>query len=186
MSLFNIISTPLSGLKVVQRKVTKDHRGFFSRLYCDEEFRAFGVDKSIVQVNHSLTRKIGAVRGLHFQYPPHAEIKLVNCLKGEIWDVAVDLRSGSPTYLQWYGEILSATNNKSLLIPEGFAHGFQALSEDCELIYFHTAAYQAEAEGALNVEDPQLNIEWPLAIADLSQRDRSHPFIEHKRQEVVL
>lgn len=186
MSRFDFISTPLSELKLVQRKAIEDHRGFLSRFYCADEFRLAGINKSIAQINHTLTRKKGAVRGLHFQHPPHAEIKLVSCLRGEIWDVAVDLRRGSPTFLQWHGEILSATNRKSLLIPEGYAHGFQALTEDCELIYLHMAAYYPEAEGALNVADPRLSISWPLPIDDLSERDRNHPFISPEYQGIVL
>ena len=177
MPRFEFIPTPLSDLKLVQRKTIEDHRGFLSRFYCADEFRMAGITKSIAQINHTLTRKKGAVRGLHFQHPPHAETKLVSCLKGEIWDVAVDIRSGSPTFLQWHGEVLTAANRKSLLIPEGYAHGFQALTDDCELIYLHTAAYHPEAEGALNVADPRLSISWPLPIDDLSERDRSHPFI---------
>lgn len=186
MARFDFILTPLSGLKLVQRKAIEDHRGFLSRFYCVEEFAEAGINKPIVQINHTLTRKKGAVRGLHFQHPPYAEIKLVSCLKGEIWDVAVDLRSGSPTFLQWHGEILSAANRKSLLIPEGFAHGFQALTDECELIYLHTAAYHSGAEGALNVVDPRLNIAWPSPINDLSERDRHHPFISHEYQGIVL
>lgn len=177
MSRFDFIPAPLAGLMLVQRKTIEDHRGFLSRFYCAEEFRAAGISKPIVQINHTLTRNKGAVRGLHFQHPPHAEAKLVSCLKGKIWDVAIDLRYGSSTFLQWHGEILSAENRKSLLIPEGCAHGFQTLAEDCELIYLHTAAYHPEAEGALNVSDPRLNIAWPLPVGDLSERDHSHPFV---------
>jgi dTDP-4-dehydrorhamnose 3,5-epimerase len=186
MSRFDIIPTPLSGLKLVQRKAIEDQRGFLSRFYCAEEFAEAGISKPIAQINHTLTKKAGAVRGLHFQHSPHAETKMVSCLRGEIWDVAVDLRSGSPTFLQWHGEILSATNRKSLLIPEGYAHGFQALSEDCELIYLHTAAYHPEAEGALNVADPRLGISWHMPVEDLSERDRSHPFISPEYQGIVL
>ena len=186
MSRFNFIPTPLSDMQLVQRKAIEDHRGFLSRFYCAEEFRAAGFIKPIAQINQTLTRQKGAVRGLHFQHPPHAETKLVSCLKGEIFDVAVDLRRDSPTFLHWYGVILSAENRKSLLIPEGFAHGFQALTEDCELIYLHTAAYCADAEGALNVSDPKLNITWPLPIDDLSDRDRNHPFIKSDFQGIVL
>ena len=145
MSRFDFIQTPLSGLVLVQRKVIEDHRGFFSRFYCAEEFSDVGINKPIAQINHTLTRKKGAVRGLHFQYPPYAETKIVSCLSGKIWDVAVDLRCDSPTFLQWHGEILSADNRTSLLIPEGYAHGFQSLTEDCELIYLHTAAYHSES-----------------------------------------
>jgi len=186
MSRFAFIATPLNGLVLVQRKAIEDDRGFLSRFYCAEEFREAGLNKPIAQINHTLTRKKGAVRGLHFQHPPYAEIKLVSCLKGEILDVAVDLRRDSPTFLHWHGEILSASNRKSLLIPEGFAHGFQALTEDCELIYLHTAFYRPEAEGALNVADPMLSIAWPLPIGDLSVRDRNHTFIDENFQGVVV
>ncbi len=186
MSRFDFITTPLSGLVLVQRKAIEDERGFLSRFYCAEEFREAGLYKPVAQMNHTLTRKHGAVRGLHYQHPPHAETKLVSCLRGEILDVAVDLRRDSPTFLHWHGEILSSSNRKSLLIPEGFAHGFQALTEDCELIYLHTASYRPEAEGALNVVDPALGIVWPLPVIDLSARDRSHTFIDKNFQGVIL
>lgn len=186
MSRFDFVPTPLDGLMLVQRKAIEDHRGFLSRFYCAEEFRAAGITKSIAQINHTLTRNKGAVRGLHFQHPPYAETKLVSCLQGEILDVAVDLRRGSPTFLNWHGAILSAANRKSLLIPEGYAHGFQALTEDCELIYLHTAAYHPEAEGALNVADPRLNIAWSLPIDDLSERDRNHPLINQDFRGIIL
>lgn len=186
MPHFDFILTPLIGLKLVQRKKIEDHRGYLSRFYCATEFTKAGISMPIVQINHTLTRIKGAVRGLHFQYPPHAETKLVSCLKGEIWDVAVDLRRDSPSFLQWHGEILTAANRKSLLIPEGYAHGFQALTEDCELVYLHTAAYNPEAEGALHMADPRINISWPLPANDLSERDRNHPFISQEYQGIVL
>ena len=170
-------ATPLPGLVVIERKPIEDDRGFFCRYYCSDEFRQAGLRKPIVQINHTLTRKKGSIRGLHFQYPPHPEAKIVGCLKGEIFDVAVDLRKGSPTLLRWYGEKLSASNRKSLLIPEGFAHGFQTLAGECELIYLHTASYAPEAEGGLNVLDPRLAIDWPLEIAERSERDRMHPML---------
>jgi dTDP-4-dehydrorhamnose 3,5-epimerase len=115
---------------------------------------------------------------MHFQYPPYAETKIVSCLHGEVFDVAVDLRRGSPTFLHWHAEILSAENHRTLLIPEGFAHGFQALSEDCELLYFHTAAYQPSSEGGLNAQDPRLQIRWPQAVIELSSRDAAHPLLD--------
>jgi dTDP-4-dehydrorhamnose 3,5-epimerase len=177
MSHFDFIPTRLSGLMLVQRKTIEDHRGFLSRFYCAEEFSEIGFEKPIAQINHSFTRKKGAVRGLHFQRYPYAETKLVSCLKGEVWDVAVDLRSDSPTFLQWHGEILSAANRRSFLIPEGYAHGFQALTDKCELMYLHTETYHPEVEGALNVADPSLSITWPLLIAELSARDKNNPFI---------
>ncbi|MBL6986255.1 MAG: dTDP-4-dehydrorhamnose 3,5-epimerase [Methylobacter sp.] len=186
MSRFDFIETPLEKLVLVQRKILEDRRGFLSRFYCADEFREAGVDKPIAQINHTLTLKKGAVRGLHFQCQPYSETKLVSCLKGAIFDVAVDLRRDSSTFLHWHGEILSAENRKSLLIPEGYAHGFQALTEDCELIYLHTMAFHSEAEDVLNVTDPILNIAWPLPISDISERDSSHPFISSDYQGIIL
>ena len=178
MARFDCIDTPLLGLKVMQRKRIEDSRGFLSRFFCANEFNAYGFNKAQSQINHTLTRKKGAVRGLHYQQPPHAEIKLVSCLKGEVFDVAVDLRKNSPTFLHWHGEVLSENNLHSFLIPEGFAHGFQTLTEDCELIYLHSAPYVKEAEAALNVTDPKLDIAWPLNMTELSERDRLHPMIK--------
>jgi dTDP-4-dehydrorhamnose 3,5-epimerase len=175
---FDFHPTPLAGLWVVQRKSVEDQRGFFCRFFCAEEFQAVGLKKPIAQINHTHTVKKGAVRGLHFQYPPHAEFKIVSCLCGEVYDVAVDIRKGSPTFLHWYGENLSAANQKSLLIPEGFAHGFQTLAENCELLYLHSEAFHTQAEGALHVADPEIRIIWPIAMTELSERDRSHPFID--------
>lgn len=186
MARFDFIPTPLAGLTLVQRKAIEDHRGFLSRFFCADEFREAGLSKPIAQINHTLTRNKGVVRGLHFQYPPHAETKLVSCLQGEIFDVAVDLRRDSATFLQWHGVVLSAKNRLSLLIPDGFAHGFQTLTEDCELIYLHTAAYHPEGEGALNVADPKLDIAWPLEMTELSERDRNHKLIEQEFEGIVL
>lgn len=167
----------IDALKVIQRLPVQDDRGYLERMYCAGELAAMGLAKPVVQINRTLTRMQGAVRGLHFQYPPFAEAKLIACLRGEIFDVAVDLRRGSPTYLQWHAEILSAENHRSLLIPEGFAHGFQTLTPDCELLYLHTESYHPEAEGGLNCRDPRLAIAWPLEITDLSQRDAGHPLL---------
>jgi dTDP-4-dehydrorhamnose 3,5-epimerase len=177
-SCFNILNTPLHGLKLIQRNPIGDHRGYLERMFYGEELQSFIPDRGIVQINHTMTAKRGAVRGMHFQYPPYAETKIVSCLHGEVFDVAVDLRRGSPTFLHWHAEILSAENHRTLLIPEGFAHGFQALSEDCELLYFHTAAYQPSSEGGLNAQDPRLQIRWPQAVIELSSRDAAHPLLD--------
>lgn len=177
MSRFVFSSSSLPSLTVVQRKPIEDDRGFLSRFWCAEEFKAAGWLKPIAQMNHTMTLRRGAVRGMHFQYPPHAEMKLVTCLRGEIFDVAVDLRHESVTFLKWHGEVLSAANRRSLLIPEGFAHGFQTLTDDCELIYLHTASHSPDAEGAANPTDPRLAIAWPLPIAELSVRDSAHPML---------
>jgi len=175
---FDVFPTPLAGLMVIQRRPIEDERGSFCRFFCSEEFRNAGLNKPIVQVNHTVTKKAGAVRGLHFQYPPHAETKIVSCIKGEIFDVAVDLRKGSPTFLRWHGEKLSASNNKSLLIPEGFAHGFQAMTDDCEVVYLTTAPYTPDSEGGFNVQDPCLGIKWPLLITKISCKDKIQKFVE--------
>ena len=177
MSKLAVTATPLQGLCVVQRIRHEDPRGFFSRFFCSEELAAHGFTLPVAQINHTLTQRRGAARGLHFQRPPHAEDKFVSCLSGEIWDVAVDLRRGSPTFLQWHAEVLSAGNGRSLLIPQGFAHGFQALSDHCELIYVHSRPYAAQSEGGLNLADPTLAIDWPLAFTDRSERDTHLPFV---------
>lgn len=183
--LFSIHLTPLDGLLVVQRKPISDSRGFFVRFFCAQVFLSHGFVKPVAQINHTLTRKKGTVRGLHFQYPPHAEIKIVSCLAGQVFDVAVDIRKGSPTFLQWHGEILSAENQRSVLIPEGFAHGFQTLAADCEMLYLHSSPYQPEAEGALNIADQAIGITWPMEITEMSERDRTHSFVGPQFEGVV-
>lgn len=185
-SRFDFVATPIPGLTLVQRKPIRDARGFFARFFCGDDFQAAGFSFSIVQINHTLTHRKGAVRGLHFQYPPHAEMKMVSCLQGQIFDVAVDIRRNSPTFLRWHAEILSADNQRSLLIPEGFAHGFQTLTEECELIYLHSKAYNPTSEGALNIGDPALAIPWPERISEISERDRSHPFIDEGYSGISL
>ncbi len=174
MSRFLVDHLPLHGLARVQRQRLGDSRGFLARLFCAEELASAGWRHPVVQINHTYTARRGTVRGMHFQYPPYAEMKLVNCLHGEIFDVAVDLRRHSPTFLQWHGEILSAENGRGLLIPEGFAHGFQTLSDDVELVYLHSNAHVPDAEAGINAEDPALGIHWPLEISEMSARDRQH------------
>jgi dTDP-4-dehydrorhamnose 3,5-epimerase len=177
MSRLTITDLHLAGLKRVQRQRLGDNRGFLARLFCAEELASAGWTKPIAQINHTYTAKQGTVRGMHFQRPPHAEMKLVSCMRGEVWDVALDLRADSPTFLRWHAERLSAENRSALLIPEGFAHGFQALTDDVELLYCHSAAYVTQAEGGLNPNDPCLAIVWPLAITELSARDAGHTLI---------
>ena len=186
MSRFTILDTPIADLKIVERQQLGDTRGFLSRLFCAEELSVAGWHKPIAQINQTLTQKQGTIRGMHFQRPPYAEIKLVTCLRGAIWDVAVDLRDESPTFLQWHAEELSAANHRALLIPEGFAHGFQTLSDDCEIVYLHSMAYLPGAEAGLNPKDHMLSITWPLAIAELSTRDAQHPMLDHQFKGVTL
>ena len=175
---FDVQETSLPDLRILQRKPLGDHRGYLERMYCSESLLTLISGKPIVQINHTVTTGCGTVRGLHFQRPPHAEIKFVSCLRGEIFDVAVDLRPQSKGFLRWHAERLSADNHKTLVIPEGFAHGFQALADECELLYFHTAAHRPEAEAGLNAQDPRLAIRWPLAVSGLSARDASHPLLD--------
>lgn len=170
-----ITHTALSGVFVIDTTSMADHRGTFTRLYCERDLAPAISKRSIMQINHSRTTAIGAVRGMHFQYPPHAEMKLVHCLKGRVWDVALDLRAGSPTFLQWHAEELAPDNARALVIPEGCAHGFQVLESDSELLYLHTAFYTPDAEGGVSCSDPRLGITWPLEIVDLSRRDSSYP-----------
>lgn len=169
-----VLDTPLAGLMVAESNPIHDPRGAFSRLFCARELQGVLGDRQIVQINHSRTTRVGAVRGMHFQYPPHAEMKMVRCLTGRVWDVAVDLRAESPTFLHWYAEELAPEGGRMMVIPEGFAHGFQALEPDSELLYLHTAFYDPSAEGGVRHDDPRLGIIWPLSTQDISERDRSH------------
>lgn len=176
-SEFNFVRTPIEGLYRIDRKIKEDNRGYFSRFFCANEFSKIGLSKSIVQINHSYTQKKGTVRGLHYQYSPYTETKIVSCIRGEIFDVAVDLRSKSSTYLKWHAEYLSAKNKSSLYIPDGFAHGFQTLTDDCELIYLHTSEYMPGYEGGLNIYDKRISINWPDPVSHISERDLNHPVL---------
>lgn len=180
MNNFSIIDTTIADLKLIERKTIGDHRGFLTRIFCAEQLKGAGWEKPIVQINQTITKKRGTVRGMHFQNTPHAEMKLVSCLQGEVWDVAVDLRKNSPTFLKWHAEILSSKNCRSLLIPEGFAHGFQSLSDNCELLYLHTSPYVREAEAGIRPSDPYLGIPWLLDIYEISMRDTNHPLLNDK------
>jgi dTDP-4-dehydrorhamnose 3,5-epimerase len=176
-SRFDIIKTPLLGLSVILRHPIGDERGELERLFCLSDLTELIEGRKINQVNRTQTALRGTVRGMHFQQAPHAEMKFVSCLRGEVLDVVVDIREHSLTRYQWHAEILSPNNHKTLVIPEGFAHGFQSLTEDCEMLYFHTECYQPLFECGLNPSDPFLSIDWPLPIRNISARDSSHPYI---------
>ncbi|WP_339522310.1 dTDP-4-dehydrorhamnose 3,5-epimerase family protein [Pseudomonas sp. EA_35y_Pfl2_R111] len=186
MTELSLQALPLPGLFSLQHKVHEDERGRFARLFCQGSLAAFGQPLQIRQINHSRTAQRGSVRGLHFQYPPHAETKLITCLRGAVWDVAVDLRRGSATFLHWHAERLGAGDGRSLLLPPGFAHGFQALSDDAELLYLHSADYSPEHEGGLSPTDARLAIAWPLPVSNLSARDAAHPPLASDFQGVAL
>lgn len=185
MNRLSITDLPLPGLKRVERQRVGDSRGFLSRLFCADELQAAGWTKPIAQINQTYTARLGTVRGLHFQHPPHTEMKLVSCLRGAVWDVAVDIRAGSKTFLRWHAEHLSADNGCAMLIPEGFAHGLQTLTDDVELLYCHSTAYSADAEAGLNPNDARLAIAWPLPIAELSARDARHSMLDDSFTGVV-
>lgn len=162
---------------VIDLKTFSDERGWFARYFCQNEFSKIGHTKEWVQMNHSVSFQKGTIRGIHYQLPPYSEIKLVRCISGIVFDVLVDLRKDSETFLQWFGVELSAENKTMVYIPEGFAHGFQCLSDDCELLYHHTAIYKPEAEAGIKFDDPMINIDWPLPVSVISERDAGHSFL---------
>lgn len=151
----------------------EDDRGFFARYYCEEEFKKHNLNTNWIQMNNSCSKYKGTLRGLHFQYPPHSEVKLIRCFRGAVWDVMVDIRKGSRTYGQWFGTELSQDNRKMLYIPQGFAHGFVSLTDDSEILYMVSNRYAGHAEGTLPWNDPFHGIEWPIELSVLSDKDKA-------------
>lgn len=176
-SRFTCTPLALAGVVAVERQSIGDRRGSFSRVFCEEDLAAAGWTWPVAQINHTHTAFAGTVRGMHYQRMPHAEAKLVTCLRGRVWDVVVDLRAGSPTFLHWCAQELSADNLTAMLVPPGCAHGFQTLTAGVDLLYLHTAAYAPHAEGGLRPTDPALAITWPLPIGEISARDAAHPLL---------
>jgi dTDP-4-dehydrorhamnose 3,5-epimerase len=177
---------PLSGAHIITAEPFVDNRGMFERVLCMNLLKQVGHNKHIAQANHSMTKEKGAVRGMHYQVPPKAEIKIVRCIRGKVFDVIIDLRAGSPTFLQWYGAELSDDNMCMMYVPEGCAHGFQVLQAESELLYFHTAEYSPENEKAVRYDDPAIDIKWPLPVIDVSDRDRKHPLLSKDFAGIVL
>ena len=173
------IDTGLDGAYIVELSPIRDDRGMFARTFCENEFLKINHTKKFVQFNHSLNKQKGTVRGMHFQKEPYAEIKLIRCIKGCVFDVIIDLRPNSNTYLKWYGEYLSSENMKMMYVPEGFAHGFQTQENDSELLYHHTQFYTPSSEGGVNLLDPKINIKWPLDISLISEKDKALPLINN-------
>lgn len=171
-------ATSFEGLFVLNAEYSCDPRGSFARLYCQDELSVLYPEIEIKQINHSINRESGTLRGLHFQYPPFAEIKIVRCIKGAVYDVAVDIRRNSPTFLKYFATELSQMNGKAICIPQGFAHGFQILEPDSELLYLHSNIYETGSEGGVNYRDPKLAIEWPLPELNVSERDLNHAFLD--------
>jgi dTDP-4-dehydrorhamnose 3,5-epimerase len=185
MSKLTKIELPLQDLMLVERNHLSDERGFFVRLFCANELGIAGWTKPIQQINFTHTKHKGSVRGMHFQNNPFAEMKMVTCLQGSVFDVAVDLRPESETFLHWHGEILSLANKRSLIIPEGFAHGFQALDDDCELLYFHSEPYDQPSEEGILFDDQKIGISWPIEITEVSKRDKSHHPLDSNFRGVI-
>ena len=169
--------SPLKGAYVVEPEPFEDQRGMFSRIFCENEFKEIYHSKKLVQINHSLTNRTGTVRGMHYQSQPMTEIKMVKCLGGSVYDVIIDLRKGSDTFMKWHGETLSSENRRMIYIPEGFAHGFQTLEPNCELLYFHTECYSSDYEEAVRFDDPRIGIKWPLNATEISEKDKNHPLL---------
>jgi dTDP-4-dehydrorhamnose 3,5-epimerase len=171
--------TILKGSYVVELTPVFDERGGFARTFCKREFSEINHTKEFVQLNQSYNTRKGTLRGLHYQVPPFTEIKLIRCVKGSVWDVIVDIRKNSPTFLQHFAVELSEQNRKMIYVPEGFAHGFQTLADNSELVYHHTEYYTPNSEAGLNYNDPLLNIEWPLAVSVISEKDKNNKFIDN-------
>jgi dTDP-4-dehydrorhamnose 3,5-epimerase len=167
----------LNGVILLESKPIADERGYFERLFCLREFQALGLDKEIINVNHSKTELKGTIRGMHFQKSPASEVKILKCVRGSIFDVVIDIRRDSPTYLKHFSVELNEKNNLMLYVPEGFAHGFQSLSKDTEIIYFVTNYYSNELESNLNPFDPSIGIDWPLECSNISDKDKNANFI---------
>lgn len=167
--------TPVHGAMIIELEKHEDHRGFFSRGFCKNEFEEHGLDHQIVQCNFSKSRKKGTLRGMHYQEAPYSEVKMVRCINGSIYDVIVDIRKDSPTYMKWFGVELADDNYKMLYIPKGLAHGFQTLQDDSVIFYMVTEYYNKEAEGGVRWNDPAFNIDWPLQVTEISEKDKLYP-----------
>ena len=170
--------TKIEGLHTIDLNPYKDDRGWFGRAYCENEFKSIRFNERFVQINHSFNAQKGTLRGMHFQKHPYGETKLIRCITGKVFDVAVDLRKDSPTFLQWEGVELSAENKRMILIPKGFAHGFITLEDNTELLYNHTEFYIPEADTGFHYNDSRANINWPISIKKISEKDRILPNIE--------
>ena len=177
---FFTIAEPLPSLRVLERQPVGDERGTLERLYDADGLDGVLEVTRVAQVNRTLTAARGTLRGMHFQREPYAEIKIVHCVRGAVFDVAIDVRPESATFLRWHGEVLSAQNKRFLRIPEGFAHGFQTLEDDCEMIYVHSQPYRPDFEAGIHPCDPALGIAWPIEIMLLSDRDTGHPPINDR------
>ena len=176
--------TKLAGAFLIDLERREDNRGFFARTFCQNEFAEHGLNTTIAQANLAFNRYKGTLRGMHFQFPPKAESKLVRCPRGGIVDIIVDLRPESPTYLEHVSVELSAANGRSIYVPRRFAHGYQALEDDTETTYMVGEFYAPELEGGLRHDDPRLGIEWPLPVGEMSPKDRAWALLEESEGDV--
>jgi dTDP-4-dehydrorhamnose 3,5-epimerase len=168
---------PLEGAYLVGLEPRADERGMFARTFCKREFDAHGLRSDLVQCNLSTNVRAGTLRGMHFQSEPFAEVKLIRCVRGAIYDVIVDLREGSATYGRWVGAELSEENGQMMYVPQGFAHGYQALTDGAAAFYMVTEYYAPQAEGGLRYDDPAIRIEWPISVSDISDKDARWPLL---------
>ncbi|MCX7632622.1 MAG: dTDP-4-dehydrorhamnose 3,5-epimerase [Turneriella sp.] len=167
--------TPLKDAFIIELEKRGDERGFFARAFCVKEFDAHGIDRNVVQINNSLSVQKYTLRGMHYQLPPHAETKIVRCIRGALYDVILDLREDSPTFGQWFAAELSAENRNMMVVPKGFAHGFLTLEDNTEALYLVTEFYAPQAERGLRYNDPRFGIKWPHEPAVISDKDRTWP-----------
>ncbi|MTI31181.1 dTDP-4-dehydrorhamnose 3,5-epimerase [Xanthovirga aplysinae] len=174
------LETKLKGAYVISLEPFEDERGLFARTFCKEEFKQIGHKKDFVQFNHSITLQKGTIRGLHYQLSPKSEIKLIRCVKGKAFDVIIDIRRNSPTFLQFLCLELAEENMKMIYLPEGFAHGFQTLEDDTHLIYHHSNSQNILFERGIRYNDPRLAIKWPLEVSIISNKDKSYPFLKEE------
>lgn len=170
---------PLQGAYLIDLEPREDERGTFARAFCRKEFEDHGLAVDFVQCNLSSNAKAGTVRGIHYQRPPHAEIKLVRCVRGTVFDVIVDMRGGSPTFVQWYGAELSEKNGSMMYVPEGFAHGYQALTAGGTVFYMVSAFHAPGAEAGVRYDDPSIGVRWPLPAGHVSEKDRGWPLFNN-------
>ncbi|BBE25626.1 dTDP-4-dehydrorhamnose 3,5-epimerase [Latilactobacillus curvatus] len=177
MGKLKVTTTKLQDVKIIEPAVFGDHRGFFTESYSDRDFKEAGIDIDFIQDNHSLSTQASVLRGLHFQRGKAAQTKLIRVVTGAVLDVIVDVRAGSPTYKQWEGYILSASNHRQLLVPKGFAHGFVTLTDNVNFLYKCDGYYDAEADGGISFKTPELNIDWPIDFdqAITSEKDANQP-----------
>jgi dTDP-4-dehydrorhamnose 3,5-epimerase len=177
--------TPVAGAYLIELEKRGDDRGFFARFFCEKEYQALGLDSRVVQINNSLSAQCGTLRGMHYQLPPHAETKVVRCLRGGLYDVILDLRAGSPTVGRWFGAELTSENRRMMYVPKGVAHGFLTLADDTEALYLVSDFYAPEHERGIRWDDPHFAISWPFAPVVLSDKDRSLPDFDPTRHLVT-